>query len=115
MRIDAQPLDAALNAWASQTGYSVLVPFERAAQGKMAPKVQGKYTPEESLKQLLSNTGLKYEFVSERTVRVAKAEDREKKSPEAMKKVTSGDSAGNPENPDLGTGKDSSAESNKQN
>ena len=70
VKIEAQPLDSALNAWASQTGYSVLVPFERAAQGKMAPKVQGKYTPEESLKLLLAKSDLGYEFVGQRTVTV---------------------------------------------
>ena len=70
VHIDAQPLDTALNAWASQTGYSVLVPFERAAQGKMAPKVEGTYTPEVALQILLASFDLRYEFVSARTVTI---------------------------------------------
>lgn len=73
VRIDAQPLDAALNAWAEQTGFSVLVPFERAAQGKMAPKIEGTYTPEAALRMLLASTDLRYEFVDERTVTIRAA------------------------------------------
>lgn len=73
VRIDAQPLDAALNVWAEQTGFSVLVPFERAAQGKMAPKIDGTYTPEEALRILLASTGLRYEFVDARTVTIRAA------------------------------------------
>src|SRR5688572_6520021 len=64
VRIEAQPLDAALNAWAAQTGYSVLVPFERAAQGKMAPRVEGYYTPEAALKILLTDSGLREHWIN---------------------------------------------------
>lgn len=72
VRVDiaAQPLDKALNSWAAQTGYQVLIPVERAAQGRTAPHISGAYTPEQSLKLLLANTDLKYQFVSARTVAI---------------------------------------------
>lgn len=68
--IAAQPLDKALNAWARQTGYQVMISVERAAQGRTAPQVKGTYTPEEALRILLASSNLEYEFVSERTVAV---------------------------------------------
>ncbi len=68
--IDAQRLDKALNVWARQTGFSVMISVERAAQGRIAPKVVGTYTPEEALKLLLAPTDLVYEFIDARTVAV---------------------------------------------
>src|SRR5262245_20932105 len=70
VHIDAQPLDAALNAWAQQTGSSGLVPLERAAQGKSAPEVIGTYTPESALKILLASSDLRYEFISSNAVSI---------------------------------------------
>ena len=74
LNIEAQPLDRALNAWADQTGYQVLISVERAARGRTAPIVKGTYTPEGALKILLSQTDLKYQFVDERTVSIRFAE-----------------------------------------
>lgn len=68
--IESQPLDRALNAWATQTGYQVLIPVERAARGRSAPPVKGHYTPEGALKVLLASSDLKYEFVNARTVTI---------------------------------------------
>jgi iron complex outermembrane receptor protein len=72
--IDAQPLDRALNAWATQTGYQVLIPVDRAARGRTSPHVKGHYTPEGALKVLLASSQLKYEFVNERTVTIRNAD-----------------------------------------
>jgi outer membrane receptor protein involved in Fe transport len=68
--IDSQPLDRALNAWATQTGYQVLIPSDRVARGRVAPAVKGTYTPERALKVLLASSDLKYEFVNSRTVTI---------------------------------------------
>ena len=68
--IAAQPLDKALNSWANQTGYQVLVPVERVARGRTAPSIKGTYTPEGALKILLASSDLKYQFVNARTVTI---------------------------------------------
>jgi iron complex outermembrane receptor protein len=68
--IDAQPLDRALNSWASQTGYQVLIPMGPAAKEKAAPSIKGQYTPEGALKVLLASSDLRYVFVNSRTVSI---------------------------------------------
>jgi iron complex outermembrane receptor protein len=73
LNIAAQPLGKALNSWASQTGYQVVIP-ERVAQGRTAPSVNGSYTPEGALQILLASTDLKYQFVSPRVVTIRVAE-----------------------------------------
>jgi len=70
--IEAQPLDRALNSWATQTGYQVLIPVERAARGRESPPVKGHYTPEGALKVLLASSNLEYQFVNSRTVTIRK-------------------------------------------
>lgn len=70
IEIAAQRLDKALNAWAEQTGFSVMIPMDGAASEHMALHIAGTYTPEEALQLLLTATGLRYEFVDERTVAI---------------------------------------------
>ncbi len=69
LNIAAQPLGKALNAWASQTGYQILIPAS-AEQGRTAPSVNGRYTPEGALKILLASSDLRYEFVGTRAVTI---------------------------------------------
>ncbi len=72
LNIAAQPLGKALNAWASQTGYQILIPAS-AEQGRTAPSVNGRYTPEGALKILLASSDLRYEFVGTRAVTIREA------------------------------------------
>src|ERR1041384_7040359 len=68
--IEAQPLDRAQTTWATQTGYQVLIPSERAARGRTSAALKGRYTPEGALKILLASSDLKYDFVNSRTVTI---------------------------------------------
>jgi iron complex outermembrane recepter protein len=79
LRIDAQPLTAALNQWAEQTGVMVMVSAEGEAGTRIAPTVNGEYTPEKALSLLLAGSGLSYQFVAERTVAVSEPRTQELK------------------------------------
>jgi outer membrane receptor protein involved in Fe transport len=70
--ISSQPLNRALNAWADQTGYQVMISEERAARGRLAPALKGTYTPEGALRVLLASSDLEYRFVSEHTVAITR-------------------------------------------
>jgi iron complex outermembrane recepter protein len=80
LNIDSQPLPAALNQWAAQTGYMVLVPTQDGAQSLIAPRIQGAYTPEEGLKLLLEKSGYTYEVVSARTVNIRPIKEKRKQT-----------------------------------
>src|SRR5690606_10073193 len=70
--IAAQPLVDALNTFARQSGMQVLVNMDEVPAGSMkAPRLVGRYTAEAALAELLANTGLRYEFINERTVRIS--------------------------------------------
>src|SRR5262245_18671210 len=71
--IDSQGLDFALNEWARQTGYSVLIPYENGTKERVSPTVMGKFTPETALVKLLSPSGLQYEFVNAKTIAIRAA------------------------------------------
>jgi len=70
LHISAQPIEDALNQFAQQTGLQVLTPSGITASNVTAPDVNGSYTPEQALRILLRNTGLKFEFVNTRTVAI---------------------------------------------
>jgi iron complex outermembrane receptor protein len=72
--ISSQPLNKALNVWADQTGYQVMISEERMARGRTAPPLKGTYTPEGALRVLLASSDLKYRFVSPRTVAITHAD-----------------------------------------
>ncbi len=65
--IGAQPLGAALNAFAEVTGWQVSFPTELAADAHSSG-VSGSHTPEEALQTLLAGTGLKYRLTGEHAV-----------------------------------------------
>jgi iron complex outermembrane receptor protein len=74
LSIEAQPLRTALRAFESQTGLQVSYREEDVdTAGVMAPKVVGELEAEVALKLLLSGTGLKFEFINPRLVRVSSA------------------------------------------
>jgi outer membrane receptor for ferric coprogen and ferric-rhodotorulic acid len=70
--IQAQPVDHALKAFAGQSGLQVLFHVEgvQIPAGLNSPALNGSYTAEVALEQLLSNTGLRYEFINARTVTI---------------------------------------------
>jgi iron complex outermembrane recepter protein len=65
--IAPQALDGALTAFSAQARVQVLVAGELTV-GLGSPGVSGTYTPEEAMRQLLANTGLKYRFTAPTTV-----------------------------------------------
>ncbi len=82
--IKAQPVREALQAFGEQTGLQVLFRSEgTSVDGMTAPAVSGHLSAGEALERLLANSGLKYEFVNERTVRIA--------SPSALERPVSMD------------------------
>jgi iron complex outermembrane recepter protein len=68
-RIPAQPLADALNQLAQQSGLQILFPSELGAQIR-SPEVTGSMTADGALRQLLINTGLRFEFINARTVTI---------------------------------------------
>jgi outer membrane receptor protein involved in Fe transport len=86
VNIEAQPMEAALNAFASQTGLQLLFHVEEIITPEMrADRVVGTLPAAEALKKLLNDSGLRFEFINARTVAV-----RDSKTGEGpAKKVTS--------------------------
>lgn len=68
--IAQQSLNAALLAWADQTGFQLICLAPEVARALTAPKMKGAFTATGALQQLLDGTPLVYEFTSERTVTV---------------------------------------------
>ncbi len=74
-KIDSQPVGSALKAFATQSGLQLLFHVEGVAISPdlKTPRVDGTLTPEVALERLLANTGLRYEFINERTVTIRSA------------------------------------------
>lgn len=72
--IEPQPLRKALASLAEQTGLQILQREEdSSADGITAPGVVGTLSTREALERLLQNSGLNYEFLNEKTVRITAA------------------------------------------
>lgn len=67
--IEAQPLGQALSAFAKQTGLQ-LIYVSGDAEGRIGRQVAEGLAPAEALGQMLEGTGLEYEFINDRTVRI---------------------------------------------
>jgi hypothetical protein len=75
LKIDPQPVRVALKEFSSQSGLQVLLRVDNiSVDGVLAGKVDGRLTAQAALSQLLRNTGLTYEFVNDRTVRISAGE-----------------------------------------
>lgn len=70
--IEAQPLSSALTAFADQWQLQVVYLAE-VTEGVQTPGADGDVSPESQLEQLLTNTGLDYAFINERTVAIEQA------------------------------------------
>jgi iron complex outermembrane receptor protein len=68
--IKPQPIVEALNDWAQQTGFQLIVPEEATDSPMQSRAVRGKYTAQAALDQLLIGMPLTYTFVNERTVAI---------------------------------------------
>lgn len=68
--IESQPLPKAVNVWADQAGMQVLWSSDVTDTAKIAPKVQGRYTPHVALSLLLQGSGLTYILLDGETVSI---------------------------------------------
>ncbi len=76
LNIEPQPLGSALMAFGEQSGVQVLMKIEDGAvERARAPRLVGEFTAQGALDRLLRDSGLRYEFVNDRTVRVSIAEE----------------------------------------
>lgn len=75
LSIPAQPLTKALQAFATQSGLS-LVHYAKVTEARMSPALEGAYTPEEALILLLKDSGLRFVYVNERTIEIRAARDQ---------------------------------------
>lgn len=69
LHIEAQPLDAALQDLARQTGTQVLV-FSRLTAGRHSAPLHGMYTLDAALAALLSKSKLTYRRINPKTIEV---------------------------------------------
>src|SRR5882724_9408432 len=69
MKIRPQPLGAALQELASQSGMQIIF-FSKLAEGYYSPAVNGKFTPEAALGILLDGTGLTFHRINNNTIEV---------------------------------------------
>ena len=71
--IPRAPLGDSLAAWSKQSGLQVLKRQSANGGEVITPPVSGQLSATEALDRLLANSGLHYEFVNDRTVRIAPA------------------------------------------
>ena len=82
--IPPQPLAAALAAYARQTGLQVLYVSE-IVRKKASKGARAGVTPDAALTQLLAGTGLRFEFLNERSVRIVVAKPTPPSGPAPQK------------------------------
>lgn len=68
--IEQQSLADALNEWAKQTGLQLVSASSDLMNTTVPPKIRGSYTAQGALDELLKDTSLTYEWVSERAVAI---------------------------------------------
>jgi iron complex outermembrane recepter protein len=72
--IEAQPIRLALQEFGQQAGLQVSMRLNgKAAEQFRVPAVSGELTAQQALERMLANSGLKYEFVNDRAVRISAA------------------------------------------
>ncbi|NBK30916.1 STN domain-containing protein, partial [Pseudomonas aeruginosa] len=72
--LPAAPLGQAINALAQQSSVQILFAGDLGA-GRQAPALKGRFTPEEALRQLLRDSGLKAQARDEHTFIVVPASE----------------------------------------
>src|SRR5687768_15536569 len=68
LNIPAQPLRDALAAFGRQTGLQVIYTATDVTDTLMAPAIVGAFTVQDGLTRMLSQSGLRYEYLDQRTV-----------------------------------------------
>jgi hypothetical protein len=71
--IPAQELGTALQELAKQSGVQIVF-FSKVVEGRQAPALNGKFTPEAAVAALLNGTGLTYHVLNSRAIEVAAAD-----------------------------------------
>jgi outer membrane receptor protein involved in Fe transport len=80
LNIEPQPLGSALMVFGEQSGVQVLMKIEDGeVESREAPRMVGEFTVEAALEKMLKGSGLTYELVNERTVRVSAAGEESKR------------------------------------
>jgi outer membrane receptor protein involved in Fe transport len=69
LKIQPQPLGAALQEFAKQSGIQIIF-FSKLTDGHAAPALSGKYTSETALSALLQGTGLTFHQIDSKTIQV---------------------------------------------
>ena len=69
LHIGAQPLDAALQEFARQSGVQILF-LSRLADGYRSAPLQGSYTVDAGLRALLAQSRLTYRWINAKTVEI---------------------------------------------
>jgi len=72
--IEPQPLGDALNAFAQQAGLQIVFVYSELAQATLSRRLEGRYSPQAALDELLANTEFRYEFLNDRTVEIRRKE-----------------------------------------
>src|SRR6185312_9638842 len=70
--IPSQPVAGALTALGRQSGLTIML-AAAAPSNAVSPAVVGDYTPDEALRRILESSGLKAEYLDQKTVKVAQA------------------------------------------
>lgn len=74
LKIGAQPLAEALQAFADQSGLQVMF-FSEVSRGLNTKPVVGSFSSEQALRMLLEGTGLSFSFINDRTVTIREGAD----------------------------------------
>ncbi len=72
VKIDAQPMERALQSFARQSGLQVIFPTD-LARNLTSPPIDGRFSPRMALNLLLAGTQLSYEFVNDKTIAIRSA------------------------------------------
>lgn len=76
LHIERQPLDAALQEFARQTGMQILF-YSHLADGRRASALHGKYTLDAGIAALLFDSQLTYRMVNMKTIEIVRERTRQ--------------------------------------
>ena len=71
--IRQQPIRTALAAFSNQSGIQIVYPDDEVTPELISPTLVGSYAPRVALDRLLADTGLRYQYVNDRTVAIRRA------------------------------------------
>ena len=71
LKIHAPTITAALIQFSQQTGLQLALPTDNDSASRVAPVIEGLYTPSAALEAILRDSGLTYRFVNPRTIAIS--------------------------------------------